>query len=150
MKHKTEIIIDADRTTVWRMFDDPDNMTKWQPTLLSFTHKSGTPGQPDAISELVYEEKGRKMVMIETVTARRELDFLGGTYESKWGTVVIFNNFEDTDDGKTRWIVNTNYNFRGFMKFMAFFMRKSIRKRTDTDLNRFKLMVETELAGKTS
>ena len=150
MKHKTEIVIDANRAIVWRLFDDPDRMLEWQPTLKSFTHKSGTPGQPDAVSELVYDENGRDVVMIETITARREPDFLGGTYESNWGTVVIFNRFEVTKDGQTRWVVNTNYNFKGLMKITALFMRKSICRRTDRDLNRFKLLVETEVAGKPS
>lgn len=150
MKHKTEIVIDASRAIVWRLFDDPDRLMQWQPALKSFTHKSGKPGQPDAISELVYDENGRDVIMTETITARREPDFLGGTYESKWGTVIIFNRFEATEDGKTRWIVNTNYSFRGFMKIMALFMRKSIIRRTETDLNRFKLLVETEIAGKPS
>jgi len=146
MKHKTEILIDADRATVWRMFDDPDNMTKWQPTLRSFTHKTGTPGQADAVSELVYDENGRQVVMIETITARREPDFLGGIYESSSGTVVIFNQFEETDDGQTRWTSNMNYQFKGFMKIMAFFMQKSIRNRSDRDMNRFKLLVESTIA----
>jgi uncharacterized protein YndB with AHSA1/START domain len=148
MKHKTEILIYADRATVWRMFDDPDNLTKWQPTLKSFTHKTGTPGQPDAVSELIYDENGRQVVMLETITARREPEFLGGSYESNWGTVVIFNQFEESDDGKTRWISNMNYQFRGFMKIMAFFMRKSICNRSDRDMNRFKLLVETAVASK--
>ena len=150
MKHKTEIVIDANRAIVWRLFDDPDRMMEWQPTLKSFTHKSGTPGQPDAISELVYDENGREVVMTETITARREPSFLGGSYESTWGTVVIFNRFDVTEDGKTRWVVNTNYSFKGLMKIMALFMRKSICDRTDTDLNRFKLLVETEAARKPS
>jgi len=147
MKHKTEVLIDADRATVWRMFDDPDNMTKWQPTLRSFAHKAGTPGQPDAVSELIYDENGRQVVMIETITARRAPDFLGGTYESNWGTMIIFNHFEATDDRKTRWTSNMNYQFKGFMKIMAFFMRKSICNRSDRDMNRFKLLVETPVAG---
>ncbi len=150
MKHKTEVLIDADRATVWRMFDNPHNMTKWQPTLKSFTHKSGTPGQPDAVSELVYDENGRDVVMTETITARREPDFLGGTYETKWGTVIIFNHFEDTGDSKTRWVSNVNYIFKGFMKIMALFMRKSIFSRNDTNMNHFKLLVETEVANKPS
>lgn len=147
MKHKTEILIGADRDTVWRTFDDPDTMKQWQPTLKSFTHKSGAPGQADAVSELVYDEKGREVVMTETITARREPSFLGGTYESKLGTVTIFNYFEETEDGKTRWISHSNHVFKGFMKFMALFMWNSICRRTDTDMNRFKLLVETEVAG---
>lgn len=147
MKHKTEILIDADLATVWRMFDDPENMTKWQPTLKSFAHKSGTPGQPDAVSELIYDENGRQVIMLETITARRDASFMGGTYESDWGSVVIFNLFEETNDGKTRWTSNLNYQFRGLMKLMAFFMRKSICNRSDRDMNRFKLFVESTIAG---
>lgn len=150
MKHKTDILIDADLATVWRMFDDPDNMAKWQPTLKSFTHRSGMPGQPDAVSELVYDENGREVVMTETITARRDESFLGGTYKSDWGTVVVFNLFEETDDGTTRWTSNLNYSFKGFMKIMALFMHRSIRNRSDRDMNRFKLLVETEAAGKPS
>ena len=150
MKHKTDIVIDADLDTVWRMFDDQNNMTKWQPTLKSITHKSGTPGQLDAVSELVYEEDGRDVVMTETITARRERSFLGGTYDSNWGSVVIFNHFEAVGDGKTRWSSNMNYSFKGVMRIMAFFMRKSICNRSDRDMNRFKLLVETTVAGKPS
>ncbi len=146
MKHKTEILIDADRDTVWRFFDNPDNMTRWQPTLKSFTHVSGAPGQADAVSELVYDEDGREVVLTETITARREPEFLGGTYASKWGTVVILNLFEQIGDRQTRWSSNTNHVFKGFMKVMALFMRKSICGRIDADMQRFKLLVETELA----
>ncbi|MGI9233448.1 MAG: SRPBCC family protein [Woeseiaceae bacterium] len=148
MKHKAEIIIDADLVTVWKMFDDTDNMMKWQPTLKSFTHKSGTPGQADAVSELVYDENGREVIMTETITARREPDFLGGTYESNWANVVIVNHFAKIGDGKTRWTMNAKYGFKGVMKIMALFMRKSIFARSDTDMNRFKLLVETTIARK--
>lgn len=150
MKHKTEVLIDADRDTVWRCFDNPDNMTKWQPTLRSFRHVSGTPGQPDAVSELVYDENGREVVLTETITARREPEFLGGTYDSTWGTVVIMNFFEQTDDGRTRWSSSSNHQFKGWMKFLALFMAKSICSRIDSDMQRFKLLVETEVAREQS
>lgn len=148
MKHKVEIIIDADLATVWKMFDDPDNMMKWQPTLKSVTHVSGIPGQPDAVSELVYEEGGREIVMTETITARAEPYFLGGTYESGWSDVVIVNHFAEAGDGQTLWTMNSKYGFKGLMKLMALFMRNSICERSETDMNRFKLLVETTLAGK--
>jgi carbon monoxide dehydrogenase subunit G len=150
MKHKTEVLIDADLATVWRMFDDPANMAKWQPTLKSFTHKSGMRGEPDAVSELIYDENGREIAMTETITARREPNFLGGAYESNWGSVVVFNHFEEVDANKTRWTSNVNYSFKGFMKVMALFMQKAIRNRSDRDMNRFKLLVESEIAGRRS
>ena len=65
MKHKAEVTIDADPLTVWRYFDKPDNLPKWQPTLRSVRLRSGTAGHPDAETELVYEDKGRVTAVIE-------------------------------------------------------------------------------------
>ena len=146
MKHKTEILIDADRETVWRFFDNIDNLPKWQPTLKCVRHVTGTPGQEDAVSERVYDENGREVVVTETITARRAPEFVGGTYESTGGTVVIVNLFEATGDGKTRWSSNTNHMFKGMTKLMSLFARQSICERIDADMQRFKLFVETELA----
>ena len=65
MKTKFDVLIDADRDAVWATFDDADNIAKWQPTLKSFTHKSGTAGEVGAVAELVYEENGRPLVLSE-------------------------------------------------------------------------------------
>ncbi|MGB5739015.1 MAG: SRPBCC family protein, partial [Woeseia sp.] len=102
MKYKTEVIINAPRERVWAEFDNPDNMARWQPTLESFVHRSGTPGQPGAVSELIYNENGRKVVMIETINERREPDFLAGIYESNFGTTTIVNQFEELGDSQTK------------------------------------------------
>ena len=94
MKTKFEVIVGADRDTVWQAFDNPDNIVKWQPTLKSFTHKSGPRGEVGSVAELVYEEKGREIVMTETMTEKRKPDFMAGIYESKWGKTLIVNYFE--------------------------------------------------------
>ena len=52
MKDHCEVVIDADVKTVWKILDDVDSMKKWQPSLVSITHKSGVPGQPGAVSEI--------------------------------------------------------------------------------------------------
>lgn len=147
MKMKYEQVIQASRDFVWATFDNPDNLSRWQPTLESFTHQSGEPGQPGAVSELVYNENGKKVIMTETVTERREPQFLAGTYDNAWTTAMIVNHFEGIDDDATRFVSYTNMKFKGTMKIMALFVAKSIRARAEADLNRFKLLVETEAAG---
>jgi uncharacterized protein YndB with AHSA1/START domain len=146
MKHHAELLIEAPRELVWEVFDNPDNMSKWQPTLTAFVHKSGSAGQPGAISELTYEENGRTIVMTETITERRDQEFLAGTYETQFGTTTVVNRFESTSDGNTRWSVWCRFQFRGFMKVMALFIAGSIRRRTNDDLGRFKLLAESVAA----
>ena len=144
MKTRHEVLIDAPRNVVWAAFDDPDNMPRWQPTLRSLTPREGIPGQPGAVSELVYDENGREVRMVETITERREPDFMASIYTSQYGKTIIVNHFEDAGDGQTRWVVYANHLFKGMMKLMSLFYARSIRERTDSDLQRFKLLVESQ------
>lgn len=150
MKMRTEITIDADRETVWREFDNPDNLSKWQPTLKSFTHQTGTPGEPGAVSEVVYDEKGRDVVMIETVTEKRKPDFMAGLYDSAWSNAIIVNHFEAVGNNRTRWVFYANHQFKGFFKIIGWIFRKSLLGRTENYMQRFKLLVESNMAEETS
>ena len=85
--------------------------------------------------------------MTETVTERRKPHFMAGTYDTSRAKSLIVNHFEVINDNTTRFISYTNMNFKGTMKIMSLFIAKSIRARTEADLNRFKLLVETEAAG---
>ena len=146
MKLKAEVVIDADPATVGRYFDDGDKLSQWQAGLESIKHQSGARGQPDAVSEFVYDDNGRKRTVTETITARREPDFLAGIRQSDRGHVVVVNHFEATDDGKTRWIAYYNHAFKGAAKFTTLFSHGAIRRRAEEDMNRFKLLVETSEA----
>ncbi|MFQ6003872.1 MAG: SRPBCC family protein [Woeseia sp.] len=150
MKMKCEQIIQASPEFVWAMFDNPDNLKRWQPTLASYDHKSGNPGQPGAVSELVYDENGREVTMTETVTERREPHFLAGIYDNAWAKSIIVNHFEAIDENTTRFVSYSNMRFKGFMRIMSLFVAKAIRARVEADLNRFKLLVESEAAGNPS
>jgi hypothetical protein len=147
MKFSIEKTIDARLHDVWKAFDNPDNLSRWQPTLESWMHKHGTPGQPDSIAELIYNENGRKATMTQTVTERRQPDFLAGTHESARGKALIVNHFKSIDDSTTKWIRYSNMVFKSFMKIMSVFVGGQIRKRNENDMDRFKKFVETESAG---
>lgn len=147
MKHKFEITIDASRQKVWAAFDNPDNLRRWQQNFHSYTHRSGQPGREGAVAELVFDENGKEIVLTETITERREPDFLAAMYESDHGSTLIVNHFEEIDENTTRWTSWCNFTFRGFMKFKSLFVAGSIRRRTEGDMQRFKLMVESDQAG---
>jgi hypothetical protein len=147
MKLKFETVIDASLDIVWAAFDNPANMSRWRQNLVSFDHISGEPGQPGAISELKYDEKGKELLMRETITERREPDFLAGVYDSRMGKTLIVNHFEVVDENATRWTSWCNFAFTGFMKFTSLFVSGMIRRRTEADMQRFKLMVETDQAN---
>jgi len=147
MKTKFEVVIDASREDVWAAFDNPDNVPRWQSRFDGYTLKAGERGEPGSIAELVFDERGRKVRLIETITEKRKPDFLAAVYESPHGSTIIVNHFESLDDGGTRWSSWCNFRFRGLMRFMSLFVAGVIRRRTQGDMERFKLMVETDLAN---
>jgi carbon monoxide dehydrogenase subunit G len=148
MKFRNEIVIDSDQASVWAAFDNPENMKAWQPTLESFTRKSGEVGKAGTVAELVYDENGREVKLIETITERREPHFMAGTYESDIGNALIVNHFEDVGNGRTRWVMYGNHSFKGFFRLLSIFFASSVRKRNVDLMNNFKLFAETQRAGR--
>ena len=147
MKLRFETVIDASQESVWAAFDNPDNLKRWQQNLVRIEPVSGEPGQPGCVCRLVYDEKGKEVVLTETVTERRQPSFMAGTYESDSSGTLIVNHFEKIDEDTTRWTSWCNFTLRGWMRLFGLFIASAVRKRTEADMARFKLMVETDLAN---
>lgn len=143
MKYTVDITIDLPRTKVIELFDNPDNMHKWQPDLVSFDPISGDPGQPGAKSKLHYKMGRREIEMIETVTKNKLPDEMSGTYETKGVFNIISNRFEEIGENQTRWVSENEFQFSGFfMKFMSIFMKSAFPKQTLKFMNQFKNFAE--------
>ncbi|MEP2025823.1 MAG: SRPBCC family protein [Reichenbachiella sp.] len=142
MKYTVDIIIDLPRPKVIELFDNPDNMHKWQPDLVSFEPISGEPGQPGAKSKLQYKMGKRDIEMIETVTKNDLPDVMTGTYETKGVYNHISNNFVEISEKQTRWISENEFQFSGFMKLMGIFMKSAFPKQTLKFMNQFKTFAE--------
>lgn len=142
MKYTVELDLDLPRAKVVEIFDNPANMTKWQPDLVSFEHISGEPGKKGAKSKLIYNMGKREIEMVETITRNDLPNELAGTYETKGVFNVISNRFEEVSAGKTRWISENEFQFTGFMKFMSIFMKSAFPKQTLKIMNQFKEFAE--------
>lgn len=143
MKYHFEIMLNAPRSDVWAAFSRLENLKKWQPTLTSIEHLSGTPGEHGAKSRLTYEENGHKIEMTETVEYCAHGSELTGRYDTSHGTNLLSNRFEEVGGGQTRWIVDAEFLFKGFlMSIVGFFLRGVIKKRVEADCNRFKAKLE--------
>ena len=59
MKVKIDIDIDADRETVWRSFDNPDEMKKWQPMVETVTERR----KPDFMAGTYDSARGKGVIV---------------------------------------------------------------------------------------
>ena len=142
MNYECDITIDLPRDKVMELFDDPDNLPKWQPGLQSFEQISGEFGEPGAKSRLVYDENGRTIEMIETITVRDLPNELSFIYEAKGVHNVISNHFYELGSDQTRWLMKSEFQFSGMMRLMAFFMRGAFPKQTRKMMADFKAFAE--------
>ncbi|MCW3078032.1 MAG: superfamily protein [Bacteroidetes bacterium] len=144
MKYTTEIEINKPIDKVIALFDHPENMKKWMEGLQSFEHLSGTPGQPGGKSRLKFKMGKREMEMIETVTIRNLPHEFSGTYEAKNGFNIVKNKFVKISESKTKYITEHEFQFKGFMKFIAMLMPGMFKKQSLKYLRAFKKFAESQ------
>lgn len=145
MKYSLEIEIDLPRDRVIELFDNPDNIKKWQPGLVSFEHVSGEPGQVGAKSKLVYKMGKRTINMVETITTRDLPDVFSGVYDADGVHNTMVNRFEQPTPNKTKWIAESEFRFSGVMKMMSLVMpKKMFERQTCEFMQSFKTFAEGE------
>ena len=145
MKYTLDIIINKPIDEVIALFDNPDNLKKWQPELVSFESISGEAGQPGAQSKLVYLMGKRKCEMVETIETRNLPDEFTGTYETQGVFNRVENRFKPVGSDQTHWTTHTEFQFTSLgMKLMGFFMKKAFPKQTMQFMQQFKNFAEKE------
>lgn len=143
MKYSHEIVIDLPIDRVIELFDNPDNMSRWQEGLVSFETIEGTAGEVGAKSKLVYDMGKRRIEMIETITVRDLPHQFSGTYEAKNVWNLVENFFESKDDGQTKWTSRNEFKCTGMMKLMVFLMPGAFKKQSYKYMLDFKKFAES-------
>jgi hypothetical protein len=143
MRYRCEVVVNVPRGKFIELFDNPAKMPKWSPGLQTFEPISGTPGQPGAKSRLVYLMGKRTIEMIETVTTRNLPDEFSGTYDANGVHNIVINHFHD-EGNATRWVLDTEFTFKGFMRLMAILMPGMFKKESMKHMMNFKKFAEPQ------
>ncbi len=142
MEYTSEININLGVDKVIELFDNPDNMEKWQCELISFDHLSGELGKEGSKSKLKYKMGKREVEMIETITKNNLPDQFNCTYETKGAYNEISNKFMPINENSTKWVSHNIFELSGFMKFIGFIMPGSFKKQSLKYMTQFKEFAE--------
>lgn len=135
--------LELPRDRVIELFDDVDNLYKWQTGLQSFEHLSGEPGQPGARSKLLFKAGKRQIELIEVITERNLPESFNGHYEWSGGKNTLTNTFIELSPERTRWESTTDYHLKSpLMKLMGLFMGRQFRKQSLMFMTNFKTFAE--------
>ncbi len=144
MKYQNEVIIQAPRVEVVKLFENPDNLAKWQPGFISIEAITGNSGEIGAQHRLKYKMGKRDIEMIETITKQALPDRFSATYEAKNVFNAIDNHFIDLGDGTTRYWTKNEFKFSGMMRLFGVLMPGAFKKQSQKYLDLFKDFVENE------
>jgi hypothetical protein len=142
VEYTQHIDIDLPRERMVALFDDPDNLVKWQRGLQSFEHLSGEPGQPGATSRLVFQMGKRRLEMVETITRRELPDAFDGTYDAKGVHNIAENRFTELGPERTRWTARNVFEMKGPMKLVGLLAPGTFRKQSMKYMEDFKAFAE--------
>ena len=143
MKYTVETEINKPVSEVIELFDNVDNMFKWMEGLEKFEPISGTQGEVGAKAKLTFKMKNRKMEMIETITVKNLPKEFSGTYDAKGIHNIVKNYFIELPGNKTRYVSDQEFQFKGFMKLIAFMMPGMFKKQSCKYMADFKNFVES-------
>lgn len=146
MEYSHTIIIDLPRDKVITLFDNAENMKKWQPDLLSYKFLEGEPGSEGATMEMVFKRgRNKTMSLKETIIKNDFPTEFVTSYETKGVFNIQRNCFEENGPDKTNWISHSEFQFSGIgMKLIGFLMPGAFKKQSYKYMVLFKSFAEEE------
>lgn len=84
----------------------------------------------------------REIEMTETITVRNLPDEFSGTYEAAGVFNIVKNKFEKISENKTKYFTENEFQFKGFMKIMAWIIPGAFKKQSMKYLKSFKQFAE--------
>ncbi len=147
MNYKTSVIIEAPREKVWQFMSNPKNTIRWQPNFVKHEHLTGEKGADGSTYKQYYQEKGRKIIIIETIVTRRQPEYVEIKLDSKgMMTSKVKNTLTELDNGSCELVCQVNTNFHNaLMSFLSPFMKKNFIKRQNHHFSLLKKEVENEI-----
>ena len=128
-----------------KKMDNVDNMKHWQRGLTSAEHISGTPGQVGAKMQLNYKFGKREMQLVETITKNDFPREFHANYDAKGMHNIQQNYFEETPNGKTKWISKCEFVPTNFMmKMMTTLMPRAFKKQSKKYMKILKTLQKME------
>ena len=142
LKYSEEIEINANIDTVITLFDNPYNMKEYMDGIESYTVLSGNIREVGTKAEIIALMGESKIIMIEEIITNNLPEEKKVTYTADGVYNIVTNRLVKISDNKTRFINEQEFEFKGYMKVMGFFMPSAFKQQSRVYLKDFKEFAE--------
>jgi len=144
IKYTEEIEINTNIDTVIALFDNPYNMQKYMDGIESYKIVEGNIREVGAKAEMIVLMGEKKIIMIEEIITNNLPEEKKVTYTADAVYNIVTNKFIKVSENKTKFINEQEFEFKGFMKIIGFFMPSAFKKQSRIYLQDFKEYVESK------
>jgi hypothetical protein len=142
IKYSEEIEINTNIDTVIALFDNPYNMKEYMQGIKSYTVLSGEIREVGTKAEIIALMREDKIIMIEEIITNNLPKEKKVTYTADGIYNIVTNKFEKVSDNKTKFINEQEFEFKGYMKVIGFFMPSAFKQQSRIYLKDFKEFAE--------
>ena len=139
-----EIEINTNIDTVIALFDNPYNMQKYMEGIESYKVVEGNIREVGAKAEMTVLMGDKKIIMIEEIITNNLPEEKKVTYTADEVYNIVTNKFIKVSKNKTKFINEQEFEFKGFMKIIGFFMPSAFKKQSRVYLKDFKEFAENQ------
>ena len=144
IRYTEEIEINTNIDAVIALFDNPYNMQKYMEGIESYKVVEGNIREVGAKAEMIVLMGENKIIMIEEIIINNLPEQKKVTYTADAVYNIVTNKFERISDNKTKFINEQEFEFKGFMKIIGFFMPSAFKKQSRVYLEDFKEFAENQ------
>tara|TARA_X000001036_G_scaffold372886_1_gene360528 strand:+ start:61 stop:570 length:510 start_codon:yes stop_codon:yes gene_type:complete len=144
IKYTEEIEINTNIDTVIALFDNPYNMQEYMEGIESYKVVEGNIREVGAKAEMTVLMGEKKIIMIEEIITNNLPEQKKVTYTADAVYNIVTNKFIKVSENKTKFINEQEFEFKGFMKIIGFFMPSAFKKQSRVYLKDFKKFAENQ------
>ena len=142
VKYTEEIEINTNIDTVIALFDNPYNMQEYMDGIESYKVVEGNIREVGAKAEMIVLMGEKKIIMIEEIITNNLPEEKKVTYTADGVYNIVTNKLIKVSENKTKFINEQEFEFKGFMKIIGFFMPSAFKKQSRVYLKDFKEFAE--------
>ena len=142
LKYSEEIEINSNIDTLIELVDNPYNMKEYMDGIESYTVLSGNIREVGTKAEIIALMGESKIIMIEEIITNNLPEEKKVTYKADGVYNIVTNKLVKISDNKTRFINEQEFEFKGYMKIMGFFMPSAFKQQSRIYLQDFKEFAE--------